>query len=77
MVDPRLAVGGIQEHVEGRGVGQRAVGERGDLGVQLGEDPRHLVLGDAGIGAQGLDRVIDLAGGGAVQIGLLTTANRL
>jgi hypothetical protein len=44
MVDPRRAVGGIQEHVEGRGVGQRAVGERGDLGVQLGEDPRHLVL---------------------------------
>jgi hypothetical protein len=51
-------------------VGQRAGPEHRDVGVQLGADPGDLGLGNAGVHAQGLDQVIDLAGGGAVHIGL-------
>ena len=37
--------------------------------VKVGADPGHLGLGDAGIGAQGPDQVVDLAGAHAVQVG--------
>ncbi len=69
-VDPRLAVGRVEEHVRERLVGQRPVGERTDLGVQIGADPADLTLADAGVGTQRADQVIDLARGDAVQIGL-------
>ena len=45
-VDPGLAVGGVEEHVRERGVGQGPVPERRDLLVEVGADPRHLALGD-------------------------------
>jgi hypothetical protein len=67
-VDPRLAVGGIQEQVGKRGLGQAAVAEGGGLGVEVGADPGDLGLGDAGIGAQRPHQVIDLAGGDPVQV---------
>ena len=70
VVDAGLAVGGVQEHVWERHARQRAVPERGDLGIQVGADPRHLALADPGVGAQRLDQVIDLPGGRAVQVGL-------
>jgi len=38
-VHPGLAVGGVEEHVRESLLGQRAVGERADLGVQVGADP--------------------------------------
>jgi hypothetical protein len=65
-----LEVGGVQEQVREGGVGQRTGPEVGDLGVQLGADPGDLRLGDPSVHAQGLDQVVDLAGGGAVHIGL-------
>jgi hypothetical protein len=39
VVDPGLAVGGIQEHVRERLVGQAAVAERAHLGVEIRADP--------------------------------------
>jgi hypothetical protein len=41
-------------------LGQGAVAEGGDLGVQIGADPGHLGLGDAGVRAQGADQIVDL-----------------
>ena len=38
--------------------------------TELGADPAHLRLGDPAVGAERLDQVVDLAGGGAVQVGL-------
>jgi hypothetical protein len=69
-VDAGLGVGGVHEQVREGGVRQRARAERRDLGVQLGAAPADLRLGDAGIDAQGADQVVDLAGGGAVDVGL-------
>jgi hypothetical protein len=69
-VDPGLAVGGIQEHIREGLAGQGAVPEGADFGVQVGADAAHLALGDAAVGTQGADQVVDLAGGGAVHIGL-------
>jgi hypothetical protein len=51
-------------------LGQGAVAEGGHLGVQVGADPGDLGLGDAGVGAQRADQVVDLAGAHAVQVGL-------
>jgi hypothetical protein len=65
-----LEVGGVNEHIREAGVGQGAGPERGHLGVELGADPGDLALGDPAVDAQGLDQVVDLAGGGAVRIGL-------
>ena len=69
-VDPGLAVGGIHEHIGEDLAGQGAVPEGADLAVQVGADAADLALGDAAVGAQGPDQVVDLAGGDAVQIGL-------
>ena len=45
--------------------------ERGDLGVEVGADPRHLGLGDPGVRAQRVDQVVDLAGADVpVHVGL-------
>ena len=63
-VDPRLAVGRIQKDIREGLLGQRAAPEGGDLGVPVGADPGDLGLGDAAVGAQGADQVVDLAGGG-------------
>jgi hypothetical protein len=51
-------------------VGQRPAAEGGHLTIQLATDAGDLRLGDPGVHAQGLDQVVDLAGGGAVHIGL-------
>jgi hypothetical protein len=69
-VHPRLAVGRIQEHVGEWLSGQRPVGERRDLGVEVGADPRHLRLGDPGVRAECLDQVVDLPRRHPVQVGL-------
>jgi hypothetical protein len=62
-VDPRRAVGGVEEHVGKRGLGQRPVPEGTHFFVEVGADPAHLGLGDAGVGAQRADQIVDLAGG--------------
>jgi hypothetical protein len=69
-VDPGLAVGGVQKHIGKHLAGQRPVPKRANLGVQLGADPGDLGLGDAAVDAQGTDQVVDLAGGGAMHVGL-------
>jgi hypothetical protein len=69
-IDSGLEVGGVHEQVREDGVRQRAGPEHRDVGVQLGADPADLGLGDAGVHAQRPDQVIDLAGGGAMDIGL-------
>jgi hypothetical protein len=51
-------------------MGQRPGPERGHLMIELDTDPGDLGLGDPTVDAQGLDQVVDLAGGGAVHIGL-------
>ena len=51
-------------------IGQRPIPERGDLGVQVGADPRDLALGDPGVGTERLDQVVDLPGRDTVQVGL-------
>ena len=66
VIDPGLAVGGVQEDIRELLVGQAAVAERAHLGIQVGADPAHFGLGDAGVGAEGFDQVVDLAGGHAV-----------
>ena len=58
--DPGLAVGRIEEHVRELLVGQIPIGERCDLLVQVGADPRHLRLADPGLGTQRLNQVVDL-----------------
>jgi hypothetical protein len=70
VADPRLAVGGVQEHIREPLGGQAAILERGHFSVEVSADPADLALGDPAVGAQGLDQVVDLAGGGAVQIRL-------
>ena len=69
-IDAGLEAGGIQEQVREGDVAKRTGPEAGNLGVQLGADPADLRLGDASIDAKGLNQVVDLAGGGAVHIGL-------
>jgi hypothetical protein len=69
-IDAGLEVGGVQEQVREGGMRQRARAEGRHLTVQLGADAADLGLGDASVHAQGLDQVVDLAGGGAVHIGL-------
>ena len=70
MIDAGFAVGRVEEHVAKRLLGQRPVAEGCDLDVELGADPADLGRGDAALGAQGLDEVIDLACRSAVQITL-------
>ena len=70
VIDPGLAVSGVEEHIRELLLGQRSVAERAHLDVEIGADPRDLALGDPGVGAEGLDQVVDLAGRHAVQIGL-------
>ncbi len=62
VVDSGLAVGGVEKHIPEWLVGQRPVPKRRDFDVELGADPAHFGLGDAGVSAQGLDQVVDLAG---------------
>ena len=69
-VDPGLAVGGVEEDVGVGDLGQRPVPERPDLLVEVRADPRDLGLADPGVGAQGLDQVVDLPGRDPVQVGL-------
>ena len=44
VIDPGLAIGGVEEHIREPLVGQGPIPERGDLGVQVGSDPRDLAL---------------------------------
>ncbi len=69
-VDPGLAVGGVQEHVGERLLGQAPVAERGHLGVEVGADSTDLGLGDPRIGTEGLDQVVDLPRAHTMQVGL-------
>jgi hypothetical protein len=57
VVDPGLAVGGVEEDVGERHARQGPVSERGDLGVQVGADPGYLGLGDPAVRSQRLDQV--------------------
>ncbi len=66
-VDPGLAVSRVEEHVRVGRVGEAAVAEHGDLGVQVRADPAHLACGDPRVGTQRADQVVDLAGGDPVQ----------
>jgi hypothetical protein len=59
--DPGLAAGRVEEHIGERGLREAAVGEVGDLLIEIGADPGDLGLGDPGVGAQGADEVVDLA----------------
>jgi hypothetical protein len=68
VIDAGLAVGGVQEHVPERLPRQRPVPERRHLGIQIRADPADLGLGDTRVGAQRLHQIVDLPGGGAVQI---------
>jgi hypothetical protein len=69
-IDPGLAAGGVEEDVGERLLGEAAVPERADFGVEVGADPGDLGSADAGVGAQRPHQVIDLPGGDAVQTGL-------
>ncbi len=69
-VDPGLAVGGIQEHIREGLLGEAAVAEGADLGIEVDADPAHFGLGDAGVGTQRADQVVDLPRAHPVQIGL-------
>ena len=64
-VDAGLAVGGVEEDVEERLLGQVAVGEGGNLLVEVGADPGDLGLGDPGVRTERLDQVVDLPHAGA------------
>jgi RNA polymerase sigma-70 factor, ECF subfamily len=69
-VDSCLAVGGVHEHIGEALAGQGAVPEGGHLAVEISADPRDLRFGDAAIGTQRFDQVVDLAGAHPVQIRL-------
>lgn len=64
---PRLAVGGIQEHMPERLPSQAPVPERRDLLIEFSADPADFTLADPRIGTQRLNQVIDLSGGSAVR----------
>ena len=59
VIHPGLAIRRIQEHLRECHGSQVAAGERTDFEVQVGADARHFGLGDPGVGAEGLDEVID------------------
>jgi hypothetical protein len=49
--DSGLAVGGVEGHIPKRLVRQRPIPKRRDLDVELGADPAHFRLRNAGVGA--------------------------
>ena len=65
-----VQVGRIHVDIGELDMPERAGAERANDLVQAGTDPRHLRLGDPGLGAHRLDQVIDRAGGDAVHVGL-------
>jgi hypothetical protein len=68
--DTGFAVGGIEEHI-GEGLRGQIPGVEGaDLGVEVSADARDLGFGDARLHSQSGHQVVDLAGGGAVHVGL-------
>ncbi len=68
VIDPRLAVGRVQEDVGEDGVIQRPLLERGQFLVQLAADAGDLGLGDPAVRTQGFDQVIDRAGRDTVHV---------
>ena len=70
VVDPRLAIRGVEEHVGVPGLAEVPVTERGDFTIQIRANTGHFGLGDAGVGAEGLDQVVDLPGRDAVEVSL-------
>jgi hypothetical protein len=56
MIDAGLAVGGVEEYVPKRLLGQAAVAERRDLDIELLTDARDLGLGDPGAAPRALTR---------------------
>jgi len=69
VVDGGLAIRGVEEHV---GVARHAevASERGHFPVEIGADPRHFRLGDAGVGAEGLDQIVDFPRRDTVEVSL-------
>jgi hypothetical protein len=59
VIDAGLAVGGVEEHVAERLLGQRPVTKRRDLDVKLSTDPADFGLADAAVGTERLDQVVD------------------
>jgi hypothetical protein len=70
VVDPRLAVRGVEEHVGVAGLAEVPVAERGHFPVQIRADPGHFGLRDAGVRAECFDEVVDLPGRDAVEVSL-------
>jgi hypothetical protein len=68
VVDPGLAVGGVEKDIRIAGLGERAVTECRHFHIEVGADPRHLRLRDTGVDTQRLDQVIDIAGRHIVQV---------
>lgn len=70
VVDPGLAVGGVEVDVGEAGVVQRPRAEGGQRLVQGGADPGDLALGYPGVRPQGLDQIVDRPGGDALDVRL-------
>lgn len=68
--DAGLAVRRVDEHIRVGLLCQRALPERGDVLVEVLADAGDLRLGDPGVRAEGLDEIVDLASGHAVDVGL-------
>lgn len=70
VVDAGLAIRGVEEHV---GVAARAevtAAEHAHFVVEIRANSGYFGLGDAGVRAEGLDQIIDLAGGDAMEVSL-------
>jgi len=61
-----LGGGGVQEDIGIGGVAERPRAEGFELFVHRSANPRHLGLGDPGVDAERLDKVIDLSGRNAM-----------
>ena len=64
-----MDVGGVEPDVDERLMIQPAGAQHGDVGVDLGADPRHRRLRDPAVAAERLDEIVDLPGGGAGDVG--------
>ena len=69
-LDPRRRAPLASKNMYRNGCSARLRSRNAATSTELGADPAHLRLGDPAVGAERLDQVVDLAGGGAVQVGL-------
>ena len=63
VVDAYFAVGRVEEHIRVAQRGRVPVTERADFGIEAAADARDFGFGDAGIGAERYDEIVDVAGG--------------